>query len=144
MRTKWCTGTERAYRGPFLDRNVAAEGCGIGQNHVVANHAIMRDVGVSHNQDVAAHAGQSAALNGAAVDGNELANLVVVANFQARGFASVGQILRCHPDRAKREEAVVGANLGGPLDGHVRNQMATFSQLDVCPDHAIGADLAEG
>src|SRR5208282_5478068 len=40
--------TQRAHLGPLPDGDVAAESRGIGQNDVVADHAIMRDVGVRH------------------------------------------------------------------------------------------------
>ena len=66
--------------------------------------AIVRDVGVSHDQHVAAHAGQSAAFHRAAVDGDKLANLVVVADLEPRGFAGVGEVLRRHADRAEGKE----------------------------------------
>ena len=99
--------TERAHNSPLSDRDVAAEGRGVGQNDVVADVAIVRDVGVSHHQYMAAHASQSAALDGAAVDGDKLANLVMVADLEPRGFAGVGEVLRRHADRAEGKEAVV-------------------------------------
>ena len=133
---------QRAHHRPLSDRDVASQGRGVGQNHVVADVAIVRDVGVSHHQGVAAHAGQSAALDGAAVDGDELANLVVVADFEPGRFAGVGQVLRRHADRAEGKEAIVCADPGRSFDGDVRNQVAAFAQFDLRTDHAIRADLA--
>ena len=99
--------TERAHHSPLSDRDVAAEGRGVGQNDVVADVAIVRDVGISHNQYMASHASQTAALDGPAVDGDKLANLVMVTDLEPSRFAGVGEVLRRHADRAKRKEAVV-------------------------------------
>ena len=99
--------TQRAHHRPLSDRDMAAEGRSVGQNDVVADVAIVRDVGVSHDQYMASHASQAAALDGAAVDGDELANLVMVTDLEPSGFAGVGEVLRRHADRAKRKEAVV-------------------------------------
>ena len=90
--------TKRADLRPLLHLHVAAQGRRVGQNNVIADFAIMRDVRLSHNQDMAPHASHAAAFYGAAADGNELANLVVVADFKTGRFAGVGQILRRHPD----------------------------------------------
>src|ERR1700674_151106 len=135
-------GTDGPYLRPFLDRDVATESRRIRKDDVVADRAIMGDVGVSHNQDVTSHAGQPAAFYGAAIDGNELANLVMVANFKAGRFAGVGHILRRHSDRAKWKELAVGANLRVSLDRHLRDQMANFSQFHFWPDHTVGTNLA--
>ncbi len=75
--------TESANRCPLLNSNVAAESRCVSQNDVVPDLAIVSDVRVSHNQYMVAHAGQAATFYGAAIDGSELANLVVIANFQS-------------------------------------------------------------
>src|SRR5580704_1612091 len=93
---------------------------------------------------MAAYASQPAAFYGAAADGHEFANFVVLANFQPRRLASVSKILRRHPDRAKWKEAVVGANLCGAFNRDVRNQMASFAKLNIGPNYAIRPNLAAG
>ena len=77
--------TESTYRGPLFDRDVAAESRRVGKDNVIADRAIVGDVRVSHNQYMVAHAGQSATFCGAAINGNELANLVVVTNLRRVG-----------------------------------------------------------
>src|SRR5882672_4012789 len=134
--------TEGPHHRPLSYGDMASQGCGVGQNHVIADIAIVRDMGVSHDQRVAADAGQSAAFDGTAVDSDELANLVVITDFQARRLAGVSQILGRHPDRAEGKEAVVRADFGWPFDGYVGNQTAAFAQFDLGPDHTIRADLA--
>ena len=73
---------------------------------------------------MAAYAGYSATFYRAAIDGDELANLVVIANFEAGRFAGVGQILRRHPDRAKWKEGVVDARSSWALRSPRAKQMA--------------------
>ena len=96
---------ERSHHRPLFDRHVAAQGGAIHQHGVIADHAIVPDVRVRHDQQVAAHLGQSAALHRAAIDRHVLANLVVIADLEARRLAFVGDILRRHADGAKRKES---------------------------------------
>ena len=91
---------------------------------------------------MAADFGQPAALHRAAIDGDALANLVVIADLQPRRLALVGNILRRHADGAKGKEAIVRADLRRPFDRNMRHQMAALAQFDVRADHAIGPDLA--
>jgi len=111
---------------------------------VVSDKAIVRDVGVGHDQRVAAHAGEPAAFDRAAINCDELANLIVIADFETGGLARVGQVLRRHPDRTEWEETIVRADPAWAFDGHVRNQAAVFAQFHFRADHAIRADLAGG
>jgi len=91
---------------------------------------------------VAADASQSATFDRAALMVTNFANLVVVADLEAGGFAGVrsGPGAPCH--RAERKEAVVCANFRWPFDGDVGNQAAAFAELDIPPNHAIGPNLA--
>ena len=88
---------------------------------MISNRTIMRDMDVSHEQRVIAHASYSAALHRAAIDGDKLTNLVVVSHFQTGRLPGIGQILRRHADRTKRIKAIVRADRGRSLDSHVRN-----------------------
>ncbi len=91
-------GTERANHSPFFDDDMAAQSCSIGEDDVVADYAVMGNVGVGHDQSMAADARQASALGGAAIDGNELADNVVVADLEARGLAFIAQVLRGESD----------------------------------------------
>src|SRR5215467_10150181 len=108
--------TERADCSPFLDNYVSAKCSRIGENDMIANHTIVRDVCVCHYQYVIAHACQAAALYGATIDGGKLADYVVVANLEARWFACIADVLWCEADTAKREELIVRANPGRAFD----------------------------
>src|SRR6266699_753895 len=81
--------TKRTHRGPFFDDDVASQSCGIRQNHVVADYAVMGNVGVGHDERVAADAGQASAFYRAAIDGHKFADSVVVADLKARRFVFV-------------------------------------------------------
>src|SRR5438445_7480641 len=65
-------GTERADHSPFFDDNMAAQSCGIGQDDVITDYAVVSNVGVGHDQGMNANARQYSALCGAAIDGNKL------------------------------------------------------------------------
>ena len=65
---------------------------------MVADYAVVGNVGVGHDQRMIADAGQASALSGAAIDGDELAYGVVVADFEARWFVLIAQVLRDQSD----------------------------------------------
>ena len=119
-----------------------AQGRAIDQHGVILDHAIVTDVGVGHDEQVAANFGEASALRRAAINGHKLADFVVIADLEAGWFAFVSDVLRRHTDGAEGKESVVGADSGRSFDGHMRRQTATFAKFDVGPDHAIGPDLA--
>ena len=91
-------GTERANYSPFFDDDMAAQSCGIGKDDVAPDYAIMRNVGVGHDQGMAANARQPSALGGAAIDGDKFADDIVVADLEASRLAAVAQVLRGKSD----------------------------------------------
>ena len=134
--------TKRAHRRPFFDDDMASKSCGVGEDDVVADDAIMCDVGVGHDQRVIADAGQASALCSAAIDGDKFADGVVVADLKARRFTFVAEVLWGQSNGRKREEAVAGADCRGAFNDYVRNEFATFSEFDVRANGAVGADFA--
>src|SRR5260370_33701014 len=107
--------TKRAHRGPFFHDDVASQSCGVGENHVVADYAVMSDMGVGHDERVIADSGQAAAFCGAAIDGDKFADGVVVADLEARGFVLIAQVWWGESDRGRRETAVARADFRGAL-----------------------------
>src|SRR5712664_3907087 len=65
---------------PVFHGYMPAERGPVRHDDVTANLAIVRDVGIGHDQVVIADSGASPALHRAAVDGDKLADLVVVAD----------------------------------------------------------------
>src|SRR5215471_15339030 len=135
---------KRADHGPFLDRHVSGDRGAVHQHRVIANHRVMSDVGVGHDQDVAANFRDPSTFDRAAVDGYALADFVVIADLQSRRLALVGNILRRHPNGAKGKENVLSSNLGWTFKCDVREQLAALPQFHLRADHAIGANFARG
>src|SRR5262249_12921549 len=98
---------QRADHGPLFDRYVAGHSSAVDQHGAVSHHGIVADMRVGHEQGMAAHAGDSAAFDGATVDGDTLADDVVVSHLQAGLFAPIADVLRLDADGAVREETVV-------------------------------------
>src|SRR5437667_7237270 len=74
--------TKRAHRRPFLHDYMASQSCGVGQNDVVLDHAVVGNVAVGHDERVTANAGQASALCGAAINSDKFADGVVVADLE--------------------------------------------------------------
>src|SRR6185312_13929307 len=137
-------GGESPDRGVVTDLDVAAEGGAVGHNDVGADDAVVGHVAVSHEQVVAADAGQASALHGAAVEGAELADDVVVAHLQPGGLTVIGNVLRTQADAVEREEVVACADAAGTLNDHMGVKHAGLTQLDLGTDDAARAHGAGG
>src|SRR5215469_1773990 len=97
-------------------------------------------MGISHDQNVAADAGHPSPFYGAAIDGDKFAHHIVVAHLETGRFALITQVLRTEADRGERKEAIAGANRGGALNHHLRDQFTAIPQFDSRPHHAVRAD----
>ena len=114
---------------------------------MVADDAVVGDVGVGQHPVVVADAGDAAAAAGAAVDGDELAEQVVLADFQLGAFAGVLLVLRVAADGGVADEAVALADAGRSGDGSMRADVATIADAHDRADQGERADahvLAEG
>jgi hypothetical protein len=76
---------------------------------VIADEAVVSDVRISHDEAVAADSRDSAALSGSAVDGDVLADVVMVTDLEARFLAFGAEVLWGGSGRGEREEAVMAA-----------------------------------
>src|ERR1051325_1770242 len=90
--------TERTHRRPFFDDDVSTQSCRISQDDVVADHAVMGNMGVGHDERVIADTRQASALGSATIDGDKFADSVVIADLEVRGFVLVAQVLRGESD----------------------------------------------
>ena len=86
---------------------MTGEGGGIGQHSVVAHHGIMADVGIGHDENMAADAGNSSAFYRTAIQRDILANHVVVADLDRSFLAGKGEVLRIGANGAERIETVI-------------------------------------
>jgi hypothetical protein len=95
---------------------------GVVSHHAAAAHAaVVRHVGVGHEQVVAADFGDAAALRRAAIHGGEFTEHIAIADFEARGFAGVFEILRRIADGGELEDLVARADGRLAVDHRMRS-----------------------
>jgi hypothetical protein len=120
---------------PFLDNHVAAEPRVIGYDSMVAYPAIVCDVHVIHQQDVAANPGYLAASFGTPMDCHELADNGVIADLHARRLATVFEILRRGANRGELEDAAAGADRSIAFDNGVSANRRSGTDYYSRPDY---------
>ncbi len=121
-------------------RDVARQGRRIGQDDVVAQNAVMRDVAVGHHKVVVSNESTPSALGGSSMYGDIFTKNIVVTHDKLGAFAAVFQVLRWKPDRTKREETAALADPCGALNDHMFVHAATSAQHDVITNYGIGAN----
>src|SRR6185312_12917683 len=89
-----------------------------------------------------AHFRQTAALYCAAIDGDKLADGIVIPHFESSRFALVTHVLWRQAYRREREEPVVRADLGRSIDDDVGNQFAMITNFDLGANNAVWPDFA--
>jgi hypothetical protein len=89
------------------------------QNAVIADHAVVPDMRIRHDQAMAPDARHAAAASRPPRNRHALANRVLVAQRDARRLTLVFQILRRHPNARKRMKPIPRPNLQLPVEHHV-------------------------
>jgi len=131
---------KRAYHSPFFHGDVPGErGC-IHQHGVIANLTIMPDVGIGHDENMAANPGNAAAFIGAAIDGHILADDVVLADFEPGWFTAIGDVLRLDAKRGEWKDPIVIADLSRPLNYYVRHELAMLTEFHIGTNKAKRAN----
>src|ERR1019366_8225205 len=125
----------------LLDNAVAGQPRARRQDHVVADDAVVRHVRVRHHQRVTADFGFHPAAFGAAVNGRELADHVVVADFDDRRFALEFEVLWFPADGGELPDAIALTDRGITLDHRAGADHAAGSYLDVRSDHRARTDF---
>src|SRR5260370_19649876 len=113
----------------------------VGKNRVVADAAIVRDVGIGHEQAAAAYRRFSASARRAAAHGHIFAEHIAVADDQFRSLAVKFQIWWVGSDGAERVNHIVLSESGWPMNHGMRVQDAAFPELDIIPNHRVSAYL---
>src|SRR5262249_62331814 len=108
---------------------MASQGGGVGQDYVVAYHAVVRHMRISHDQRVVPNASQASALHRSAIHGDEFADRVVIADLKPCGLCLVADVLGSQSDRRKWKKTIVGADTGWTLHRYVRDQFAALPKL---------------
>ncbi len=111
---------------------------------MVANHAVMADVRVGHDQVVVAQGRFGTILNGATVNRHAFADHVVIADDQTGFFTFVLEIGRVLAYRRKLVDAIVPTNPGRSLENYVGTDHRTLADFHTCADNRPRADLDIG
>ena len=101
----------------LADRYMAAEGGVVDHDHMVAEDAVMGDMGADHQEASLADGGHSAPARRAPVYRHMLANDAVGADRHRCRLAPIAQILRRPADRGEGLDFRAGAD-PGPADDH--------------------------
>jgi hypothetical protein len=120
---------------------VTGEAGVIHHHDVIAERAIVGDVGVGHEQVVIADACQPVIRRGPTVDGAELAKHIACPDHQPRPPTAVFLVLWRSPDRGELKYLVVSTDRGLAVDHDVRTDPAACTDLDTGTDHREGSDL---
>ena len=117
----------------ILDRDVPRERHFIREDVVVADHAVVSHVNPDHEKVARADARRQSFTVGA-VKSAELANDVVVPDFEIALLAFELNILRLAADHSMLEDAIAGAETGEPFDYSVGSDLAIWANFDVIFD----------
>src|SRR5215475_2034593 len=125
---------------PIAQHDVTAKYSVVGQDHVIANVAIVPDMSTDHEEAAVAHMREPAAIFGAGVHGDMLANVTAGADLEPRRSAAILDRLRRRAER--RERIDLGARSDAGMAGHVNmsDQGASLADHNIRADHAIGTD----
>ena len=99
--------------GEVVDEHVAAERRVVAEDHVVADAAVVRHVGIGHEHVAIADRRLAPAAARAAMDRDELAEDVPLADAKVGFFAFELEVLRDEADRSERKHFGPVANIGG-------------------------------
>src|SRR5882762_4024078 len=126
-----------AEHGIVPDLDVTRKCRHIGEDRVVADPAVMRDMHVGHDPVVAADARDSRILHGAAAESAVFADGVAITDFERSLFTGVFLVLGRSAERAESVNAVLSSYAGSPLDHHVRPDRGPLPYLDVLADDRV-------
>ena len=125
----------------FSDEHVPREHHVVREDDVVTDLAVVRDVAARHQEATAPDACVAAALDRAAVDRDELADHVVVADLEARGFAAIRLVLRRAAEARLSDDEVVRADACVPVEHDLRPDACAVADAHVRTQDGVGTDL---
>ena len=108
---------------------------------MVGDDAVVADMRVRHDQIVITDGGFGAILHGAAMNGDTLANHIVIADHQSSRLALVLQVRRIFAYRGELIDAIVPTDTGRPFDDHVRRDHRTLADFDIRTNDRPGPHL---
>src|SRR5581483_9822766 len=143
-RSELMYGRKSSNRGPLRNVDMPGERGSVCHDYVIANKAVMRHMGIRHDQDVIANARYPSTRGRAPMQGYELANHIVIPDLEPSPFAGILQVLWRQSDGGKRKNPIVVPKSGGAFKHDVRHQLAVFAHLYVRSNDAVGANPARG
>src|SRR5262245_16138141 len=129
-----------AERGLIAYCDVPGERRAVGEHVAGSDYAIVRDVGLGHEQVVVADRGQRAAARGAAVHRHAFADDVTPSDHQTSLFASEFQVLRRLAHRGEGVDSRPLADLARAFDDDVPGYLNVVVNGDMIADDRIWAD----
>src|SRR5712691_8108004 len=135
---------ESAKDGVVPHAHVAGKRRDVGEDRMIADLAVVRDMDIGHDPIVAADPRHARVLHSTAIEGAKLSNGISVPDFERRRFAAVLLVLGRPTDRTESENTVLRADPGPSFDHHVRSDQGAFADLDVLADDRIRADRYAG
>ncbi len=124
----------------IADMHVPCELRIIGENRVMTDLAVMGKVHIRHDPVVVTDSGDTDILRGTAIQGAELADGVVVADFQPGRLAGIFFVLRRRADGTKLVNHIARADPGVLADHHMRADACGSADFDICADDGIRTD----
>ena len=123
----------------ILDHDVAGQTYGIRKNDVVAELAVVGDVGITKQEIVRADPRWQAFMS-AAMHRGVFPEYIVVSDFQKRRLAQIFQILGFSADHGERKKLIAAPEFRVAFQNDMGVQDAIFSEFHVRTHHATGAD----
>ena len=137
---------ELVHQGVATENRPVAHADMAGQRHVVDQHSVVADDTVvaymhrRHQQVVVADRRLRAILYRTAMNGDTLANDIVIADDQPGGLIAVFPVGGVLPDTGKLVNVVAGANAGWPPDDDMGLNDTAGADFDIGADKRPGAD----
>ncbi len=126
--------------GVISHLHMPGDGRVVRHDHVIADDAVVAHVNVRHQQAMVADDGRTEILHHAAVNGDALADHVVVADLQRGGLPVIRHGRRILAHRGELVNLVVAADSGRPPDDHMRRDPAAVADHHVRADERPRAD----
>ena len=126
---------------PVAHMNMTSLLRAVGKDSVVAHHAVMCQMHVSHDPVVVTNLGHARVSRRADIEGAKLTNGVAVTNDQLTGLARIFLVLRNRPQRIELKNAVVIADCGVAFDHTMRPDGSARADANIWADDGVRPHL---
>ncbi len=134
-------GRQSAQNGIIAHLDMTGEGGAVGHDDMIADDTVMGNMGICHEQIVAADNGLPGAVAGAAMHGDRLADGVAVTDLQGRFLSLELEILRRCAYRRELVDPVLFPDFGPIANDHVRRNDRPVTYRRAFTNDRIRADL---